>query len=80
MIVLAIGATVISVGVGAFAFAQQTAVNLSEGDDVTIECPTALSVDFDVDNGALVRCAAEAPASDESAPEQPSEPESSDES
>ena len=37
--------------------AQQSMVQLDEGDEVAVTCPTQLSVDFDQDGTATVTCA-----------------------
>ena len=39
-----------------FVHAQQSELNLSEGDDIWVDCPTQISVSFD-DQGATVNCA-----------------------
>jgi len=45
-------------GLATLARAQQAQVDLSNGDELTISCPTELSVDYDDFGGAVVVCAA----------------------
>jgi hypothetical protein len=40
--------------------AQQTDYRLDEGDDLTITCPTQLTVEYDAEGGAVATCAPEA--------------------
>jgi hypothetical protein len=55
---LLIGAAALVVLVG-LVRAQQTAVALVDGDDISITCPTALTIMFESDSTASITCAAE---------------------
>ena len=70
---------VLAVGIGgaaiialaALARAEQNDIRLSDGDDVTIDCPTQLTVEFDGGGGAVVSCSGEAGEPEPSAAAQP---------
>jgi len=46
--------------VGGLVRAQQTDYHLDDGDDLTINCPTRLTIEYTDEGGAVVNCAAEA--------------------
>ena len=60
---LLIAAVALAVIVG-LVRAQQTAIDLVDGDDIAISCPTELTVTFDDASRATVNCAAEAESED----------------
>jgi hypothetical protein len=52
-------AAAVALTVGGLVRAQQTDYHLDDGDDMTITCPTQLSVEYDAEGGAVVTCASD---------------------